>query len=211
MLKHCRPDILARGHLRLLHRPGFREIPYTTTMSSLWSYGVFVPKYPARAGVPLSVWGFASTIRTQPNMVCGLPKQAHESLNPQPRSLALFHVLWINLRTYRTTLLSYPDNYNRLISEFQVFAGRITQYHSTTMYTYVCSIQEHETNWIPFRVTAWFATSIGANTHNDTRLLGNPNPPSMDYEHETPIPTTVTHNYIIHLSDRCTCIYYIMW
>ena len=102
-------------------RPGFREIPYTTTMSSLWSYGVFVPKYPARAGVPLRIWGFASTIRTLPNMVCGLLKQAHKSLNLQLRSLALFPVLWITLRTYRTTLLSYPHNYIRLISEFQVY------------------------------------------------------------------------------------------
>ena len=48
-------------------RPGFREIPCTTTMSSPWSYGVFVPKYPARAGVPLRIWGFASTIRTLPD------------------------------------------------------------------------------------------------------------------------------------------------
>ena len=165
-------------------------------MSSLWSYGVFVPKYPAKAGVPLSIWGFASTIRTLPNMVCGLPKQAHKSLTLQPRSLALFPVLCINLRTYRTTLLSYPDNYNRLISEFQVFAGRITQYYFTTIHTYVCSIQEHETDWIPFRVTAGFATRIGANTHNDTRLLGNPNPPTVDYKHEIPIPTTMGHNYI---------------
>ena len=29
-----------------------------------------------------------------------------------------FPVLWINLRTYRTTLLSHPDNNNQLISEF---------------------------------------------------------------------------------------------
>ena len=183
-------------------RPGFREIPYTTTISSLWSYGVFVPKYPARAVVPLNIWGFASTIRTLPNMVYGLPKQAHESLNLQPRSLARFPVLWINLRTYRTTLLSYPDNYHRLISEFQVFAGRITQYYFTTIHTYVCSIQEHKTNWIPFHITKGFATSIGANTHNDTRLLGNPNPPTVDNRHKTPIPTTVGHKYIIYLSDR---------
>ena len=52
----------------------------------------FVPKYPARAGVPLRIWSLASTIRTLPNMVCGLPKQAHKSLSLQPRSLALFHV-----------------------------------------------------------------------------------------------------------------------
>ena len=71
-------------------RPGFREIPYTTTVSSLWTYGVFVPKYPARASVPLWIWGFASTIRTMPNRVCGLPKQAHKSLNLQLRSLVLF-------------------------------------------------------------------------------------------------------------------------
>ena len=83
-------------------------------MSSLCTYGVLVPKYPARAGFPLRIWGFASTIRTLPNMVCGLLKQAHKSRYLQLRSLALFPVLWINLRTYRTTLLSYPDNNNDL-------------------------------------------------------------------------------------------------
>ena len=36
-------------------RPGFREIPYATTVSSLWSYGVSAPKYPARAGVPFRI------------------------------------------------------------------------------------------------------------------------------------------------------------
>ena len=45
-------------------RPGLREIPYTTTMSSLRSYGVSVPEYPLRAGVPLVIWGLASTMRT---------------------------------------------------------------------------------------------------------------------------------------------------
>ena len=86
-------------------RPGLREIPYTTTLSSLWSYGVFVPEYPARAGVPLRIWGFASTIRTLPNMVGGLRKQAHKSLYLPLRSLALFPALWITLRTYITTLV----------------------------------------------------------------------------------------------------------
>ena len=79
---------------------GFREppkagvalgkFPTRQTVSSLWSYGVSVPRYPARAGVPLLIWGFASTIRTLPNMGCGLPEQAHKSLNLQLRSLALF-------------------------------------------------------------------------------------------------------------------------
>ena len=63
------------------------EFPTRQSVSSLRSYGVFVPKYSARAGVPLRLWGLASTIRTLPNMVCGLPKQAHNSLN---RSLVLF-------------------------------------------------------------------------------------------------------------------------
>ena len=36
-------------------RHGFREIPYATTVSSLWSYGVSAPKYPARAGVPFRI------------------------------------------------------------------------------------------------------------------------------------------------------------
>ena len=158
---------------------GFREpprkpawlqgIPYTTTMSSLWSYGVFVPKYPAWMGVPLRIWGFASTIRTLPNMVCGLLEQAHKSLYLPLRSLALFPVLWITLRTYRTTVLSYLDNYIRLLSEFQVFAGRITQYHFTTIYIYVCSLEAPETNCPPFRVTAGFATSIGARTPTTPR------------------------------------------
>ena len=83
----CRPQ--GFGNLPK-SRPGFREIPYATTVSSLWTYGVFVPKYPARAGVPLRICGFASTIRTLPNMVCGMPKQAHKSLNLQLRSLVPF-------------------------------------------------------------------------------------------------------------------------
>ena len=86
-------------------RPGLREIPYTTTLSSLWSYGVFVPKYPARVSVPLRIWGFASTIRTLPNTVGGLRKQAHKSLYLPLRTLALFPALWITLRTYITTLV----------------------------------------------------------------------------------------------------------
>ena len=70
-------------------RPGFREIPYATTVSSLWSYGVSASRYPARVGVPFRIWGFASTIRTLPNILCGLPKQTHKSLNLLSISLAL--------------------------------------------------------------------------------------------------------------------------
>ena len=67
-------------------RPGFREFPTRQTVSSLWSYAVSIPRYPARAGVPLLILGVASTIR---NMVCGLPEQAHKSLNLQLRSPAI--------------------------------------------------------------------------------------------------------------------------
>ena len=66
---------LARSPNPVGHRvsgtsPKAREIPYTTTMSSLWSYGVFVPKYPARAGVPIRIWGFASTIAIPLSGLC---------------------------------------------------------------------------------------------------------------------------------------------
>ena len=34
---------------------------------------------------------------------------------------------------------------------------------------------------------------------------GNPNPPTVDCTHKTPIPATMGHKYILYLSDRYTC------
>ena len=44
--------------------------------------------------------------------------------------------------------------------------------------------------------------------HNDTRLIDNPNPPTVDHNYKTHIPDTVNHNDIIlyYLSDRYTLI-----
>ena len=50
---------------------------------------LFNPNYPARAVIPLHLWGLASTFWTLTNAVWVLPKQAHKSLYLQHRSLAL--------------------------------------------------------------------------------------------------------------------------
>ena len=74
----------------------------------------------------------------------------------------------------------------------------------TTITKQVYSLQAHETDSIPFCVTAGFATGLARITCNDTSLLGNRDPPTVDYEHEIHIPATVGHTYILHLSDRYT-------
>ena len=60
------------------------------------------------------------------------------------------------------------------LHEIQVSAGQFTQYQIITIQMHVCSLEAPETNWLPFRVTAGFVTSLGGNSHNNTRLLGQP-------------------------------------
>ena len=81
-------------------RPGLREIPYTTTVSSLCTNGVLFPQYPARAGVPSRIYC----------MACG--NRPHNPLSHQIRSLIRFLVPIITLRTFSTTLFTTPDKYN---------------------------------------------------------------------------------------------------
>ena len=133
---------LARSpHLRFgnlpIRRPGLGKLPTRQSMSSLWS-----TKLPTRVGIPLRLWGFASTIRTLTNTVCGLPKQAHKSLYIQLRSTALL---------------------SRAVDQSPSFWNNAM------------------TDWLPFCVTAGFATSPAPITHNDTRSLGNLGPPTVDY------------------------------
>ena len=89
-------------------RPGLREIPYTTTVSSLCTNGVIFPQYPARAGVPSSIRGRIYCV------ACG--NRPHNPLNHQIRSLIRLLVPRITLRTFNTTLFTTPDNYNQHIS-----------------------------------------------------------------------------------------------
>ena len=50
-----------------------------------------------------------------------------------------------------------------------------------------------------FQCHAGLATSPARVTHNDTRSLGNLDPPTVDHNNEIPIPTTVAHtNRYIH-------------
>ena len=91
-------------------RPGLGETPYTTMVSSLCTNGVLFPQYPGRAGVPSNARGFTSTI---PNILCGLRKQAPQStkiMHALIRSLILFRISRITLRTSNTTLYTTPDN-----------------------------------------------------------------------------------------------------
>ena len=99
------------------NRPGLKEIPYMTTVSSLCTNGVLFPQYPSRAGVPSSIRGFTSTFRTLPNILCGLRKQAPQSTK-SPRMILNIRLLVprITLRTSNTTLFTTPDNYNEHIS-----------------------------------------------------------------------------------------------
>ena len=79
----------ATGFREPPYKPAWlRETPYTTIDVFPVVSGVFTTNYPARAGIPLRLWGLASTIRTLTNTVCGLPKQAHKSLYLQLRSTA---------------------------------------------------------------------------------------------------------------------------
>ena len=128
------------------NRPGLREIPYTTTVSSLRTNGVLFPQYPARAGVPSSIRGFTSTFRTLPNILCGLRKQAHNPLNHQIRSLIRLLVPRITLRTCNTTLFTTPDNYNEHISNSKYSPDESHNSSFKTLLYYVRSLQAPETN-----------------------------------------------------------------
>ena len=80
----------ATGFREFPYKPAWlRETPYTTIDVFPVVSGVLTTKFPARAGIPLWLWGLASTIRTLTNTVCGLPKQARKSLYIQLRSTAL--------------------------------------------------------------------------------------------------------------------------
>ena len=48
--------------------------------------------------------------------------------------------------------------------------------------------------------TAGLATSLTRVTRNDTQLLGHLDPPTVDYSHKLPIPTTVAHTNIQYRS-----------
>ena len=106
-----------------------------------------------------------------------------------------FPVLGINVRTYRTTLFSHPDNYNIHILEF----GHSPDESHDTLYN---NLQiglffprtRGRLNTFPRRrrVRHWF----GANHPQRYEVARQPDPPTVDYEYEIPIPTTVGHNYI---------------
>ena len=72
-----------------ISRPGLRKLPTTTVDVFHVDSVLFNPKYPARAGIPLRIWGLTSTFRTLTNAVWVLPKQAHKSLYYKHGSLAL--------------------------------------------------------------------------------------------------------------------------
>ena len=63
--------------------------------------------------------GFTSTFRTLPNILCGLRKQAPQSTKSLIRSLILFRISRITLRTSNTTLFTTPDNYITHIYNFK--------------------------------------------------------------------------------------------
>ena len=47
-----------------ISRPGLRKLPTRQSMSSMWTpYCLILLKYPARAGIPLRLWGLTSTFR----------------------------------------------------------------------------------------------------------------------------------------------------
>ena len=142
---------------------------------------LFNPNYPARVGIPLRLWGLASTFRTLTNAVWGLPKQAHKSLYLQHRSLALlFHAsdltpsFWNNTHYF---ILS-------LIIELYRFPSIRRTIHLTSLghINAMNSLQEHETDWIPFHVTAELATSPARVAHKDTRSPGDPDQPTVDHK-----------------------------
>ena len=79
-------------------RPGFREI------RDNWCL---------RCGPPMCVF-----LNTQLGRVSPYGYEASPHLISHLDPLHSFSMLWINLRTFRATLLSHPNNNNQLISEF---------------------------------------------------------------------------------------------
>ena len=86
-----------------------RETPYTTI-------GVF----------PVVSGGFASTIRTLTNTVCGLPKQGHKSLYIQLISTALHSRAVDQSHSFSNNTIVTSDHLQLTYIEFRVFAGRLT-------------------------------------------------------------------------------------
>ena len=111
----------------------------------------------------------------------------------------IFHIYF---KVCISTLVQHPDNYISRISEIQVSARQFTQYQFSTIPIHVCSLEAPETNWLPFRVTAGFATSLGGNAHNDTRLPGQP---ESTYRGPYTQNTHPCHYGVWAISTYCIC------
>ena len=136
-----------------------REIPYTTTVSSLCTNGVLFPQYPARAGVPSSIRGFTSTFRTLPNILCGLRKQAPQSAK-SPNKITIMNIYQIpGIHRTNQTIALYDNIILRPLSPSA--RDKLT------------NVPRHRRS----RHQSW------RELHNDTRLLDNPNPPTVDHNY----------------------------
>ena len=171
----------ATGFREPPYRPAWpQETPYTTVDVFPVDSVLFNPKYPARAGIPLRLRGLTSTFRTLTNAAWVLPKQAHKSLYSKHGSLAL-------LFRASDLLPSFWNNTNHLIRSLII---NIYRFPNICRTIYITSLYLINTIGLlhprtrdrlnPFPCHRRARHQSGANHHNDTRSLGDLDPPTVD-------------------------------
>ena len=172
-------------------------------MSSLCTNGVLSPQYPGRAGVPSKVGGFTSTFRTRPNILCGLRKQASQSTKSPIRHLIHFRVSRITLCTFNTTLFTTPDNFNTHIYNFRY---SLDESHNSnlSLYQNTSALLKHPRQTTSCLMSPLVPPPVLAGTCNDTRLLDNRTPPTVDPNYKSHTPDAVNHTDIYYTRPIAT-------